>query len=416
MEIPQRTDVVIVGAGLSGLACARLLQAEGIDLVVLDSSDAVGGRMRSDQVEGFILDRGFQVLLTAYEELNRSANLNALDLQRFKPGSLIWTGKRLERLGDPFRNPTALPTSILARVGTIEDKLRVALLRQRLLRRPAQMAFDGPDRTTEDELRQEGFSEAFIDQFFRPFLGGVFLERDLKTSASLFRYYFRCFAAGDAAVPAFGIQRLPEQIAEPLGALVKVNTTVRSISNEAVTLDDGSAIAADYVVLATDGEAAAALSDIKAPESKAAITSYFSAAKAPINEPILILDGEGTGPANHVAVMSKVSTTYASEGRHLIAVSGVDKETEDPASFHESAQTQLTRWFGSGVSDWEHLRTYRVPHALPRHPPGFESTRPPQRTSCGAWVTGDYSDFGSTQGALRSGRMTAEALLAAIHT
>ena len=303
MEIPQRTDVVIVGAGLSGLACARLLQAEGIDLVVLDSSDAVGGRMRSDQVEGFILDRGFQVLLTAYEELNRSANLNALDLQRFKPGSLIWTGKRLERLGDPFRNPTALPTSILARVGTIEDKLRVALLRQRLLRRPVQMAFDGPDRTTEDELRQEGFSEAFIDQFFRPFLGGVFLERDLKTSASLFRYYFRCFAAGDAAVPAFGIQRLPEQIAEPLGALVKVNTTVRSISNEAVTLDDGSAIAADYVVLATDGEAAAALSDIKAPESKAAITSYFSAAKAPINEPILILDGEGTGPANHVAVM-----------------------------------------------------------------------------------------------------------------
>ena len=416
MEIPQRTDVVIVGAGLSGLACARLLQAEGIDIVVLDSSDAVGGRMRSDQVEGFILDRGFQVLLTAYEELNRSANLNALDLKRFKPGSLIWTGKRLERLGDPFRNPTTLPTSILAKVGTLEDKLRVALLRQRLLRRPAHMAFDGPARSTEDELRQEGFSESFIDQFFRPFLGGVFLERGLKTSASLFRYYFRCFAAGDAAVPALGIQRLPEQIAEPLGALVKVNTTVRSISNEAVTLDDGSRIAADYIVLATDGEAAAALSDVKAPESKAAITSYFSATNAPINEPLLVLDGEGTGPANHVAVMSKVSNAYARQGRQLIAVSGVDQEAEDPACFHESAQTQLTRWFGPGVSEWGHLRTYRIPHALPRHPPGFESARPPQKTSCGAWVTGDYSDFGSIQGALRSGRTTAEALLETIHT
>ena len=413
MEIPRQTSVVVVGAGLSGLSCARLLQSQGIDLVVVDSSDAVGGRMRSDQVQGFILDRGFQVLLTAYEELNRQADLTALDLKPFTPGSLIWTGQRLERLGDPFRDPTTLLKSMFSSVGTIEDKLRVALLRQRLLRRSAEMAFVGPEQSTEDELRQEGFSDAFIDQFFRPFLGGVFLERGLETSANLFRYYFRCFAAGDAAVPALGIQRLPEQMAEPLGTRIHLKTTVKGITDGAVTLDDGSKIIADHIVLATDGAAAATLSNIQAPKSKASITSYFSAAEAPINEPLLILDGEGTGPANHVAMMSKVSSTYASEGRHLIAVSGVDEAAaEDSTSFHQAARTQLTRWFGSSVSAWEHLKTYRIPAALPQHPPGFERARPPQRNSDGIWVAGDYSDFGSTQGALRSGRSTAESILA----
>ena len=127
MEIPTQTSVLVVGAGLSGLACARLLQDQAIDFVVVESADAVGGRMRSDQVQGFILDRGFQVLLTAYEELNRQADLNALDLKRFTPGSLIWTGKRLERLGDPFRHPTTLLKSMFTSVGTIEDKLRIAL-------------------------------------------------------------------------------------------------------------------------------------------------------------------------------------------------------------------------------------------------------------------------------------------------
>ncbi|MDE3015170.1 MAG: FAD-dependent oxidoreductase, partial [Gemmatimonadota bacterium] len=240
--LPKAADVVIVGAGISGLACARRLVEKGRDTLVVDSADAVGGRIRTDEVDGFLLDRGFQVLLTAYEEFQKQFDPTDLDLKRFTPGSVVWTGGSLEVLGDPFRTPASALASARARVGSIDDKLRVARLRRQLLSSPAEAAFEGTDRSTLDELRSEGFSDDFIDTFFRPFMGGVFLERALETSARLFRYYFRCFAEGDAAIPARGMQRLPEQLAQPLQDRVLLNTTVRDVKSGRVTLDDGSEI------------------------------------------------------------------------------------------------------------------------------------------------------------------------------
>ena len=295
-----RPRVVVIGAGLSGLACARRLQERGADVLVVDAADAVGGRIRTDEIDGFRLDRGFQVMLTAYDELQAHVDLDTLDLRVFAPGSLVWSGRRLEQLSDPFRAPSALLASARARIGTLEDKLRVANLRRRLLRRSPDAMFEGVERSTLDELRAEGFSEAFIEQFFRPFLGGVFLERSLDTSSSLFRYYFRCFAAGDAAVPARGMQRLPELLAAPLEGRIRLNTTVRATSPGSVTLDDGSTIEADEIVLATDATSAEALGDVEAPSFKRTVTSYFSATEPPVEQALLILDGEGSGPANQI--------------------------------------------------------------------------------------------------------------------
>ena len=409
--LPKAADVVIVGAGISGLACARRLVEEGRDVLVVDSADAVGGRIRTDAVDGFLLDRGFQVLLTAYEEFQAQFDPADLDLKPFTPGSIVWTGRDLEVLGDPFRNPASALASARARVGSIDDKLRVARLRRQLLAMPAEAAFEGTDRSTLDELRSEGFSDDFIDTFFRPFLGGVFLERALETSAHLFRYYFRCFAEGDAAVPARGMQRLPEQLAQTLQDRVLLNTTVRDVKSGRVTLDDGSEIRTNEIVLATDAISAAHLRGSMAPEFKPTVTSYFAAPKAPISTAMLVLDGEGSGPANHVAVMSNVSALYAPEGQHLIAVSGVDAAADDPDGFPTAAQGQLKRWFGAAVDGWEHLKTYHIPDALPRHTVGFAESRPSRRDEYGIWVTGDYTDFGAIQGALRSGRTTAEAIL-----
>ena len=409
--LPKAADVVIVGAGISGLACARRLVEKGRDTLVVDSADAVGGRIRTDEVDGFLLDRGFQVLLTAYEEFQKQFDPTDLDLKRFTPGSVVWTGGSLEVLGDPFRNPASALASARARVGSIDDKLRVARLRRQLLSSPAEAAFEGTDRSTLDELRSEGFSDDFIDTFFRPFMGGVFLERALETSARLFRYYFRCFAEGDAAVPARGMQRLPEQLAQPLQDRVLLNTTVRDVKSGRVTLDDGSEIRTNDIVLATDAQSAAHLRRSIAPDFKATVTSYFAAPEAPISAAMLVLDGEGSGPANHVAVMSNVSVAYAPEGQHLIAVSGVDAAADDPDGFPADARSQLERWFGPAVDGWEHLKTYHIPHALPKHPVGFAASRAPRRDEPGIWVTGDYTDFGAIQGALRSGRTTAEAIL-----
>lgn len=412
--LPERADVLVVGAGLSGLACARILLERGVDVHVAEASDGVGGRVRTDEVQGFLLDRGFQVLLTAYQEVQDQVGLDRLDLRSFGPGSLVWTGSSLERLGDPWRDPSSALASLRAKVGTLGDKMKVASLRRRLLDLEPAECFGGEDRTTREELEALGFSEDFIRRFFTPFLGGVFLERELTTSARLFRYYFRCFSAGDAALPAGGMRRLPEALAEPLAGRITLGAPAVSVSGRGVTLEGGATLEARQVVLAADGASAARLLGEEAPPFKATVTAYFAAPVAPTPHPLLVLDGEGTGPANHVAVVSNVAPSYAPPGRHLVSVSGVGPGAEDPDGFAAEAQAQLRRWFGPGVEAWEHLRTYAIPHALPRHPAGsVHGGGDPRVRADGLLVTGDHTAFGAIQGALLAGRRTAERILAA---
>ena len=409
---PDRVDVLVVGAGLSGLSAARLLEQGGVDVHVLDAADAVGGRIRTDEVDGFLLDRGFQVLLTAYEEVQSQVEMSELDPRPFRPGSLIWTESGIQRMSDPFRDPGGALASVSARVGTLSDKVKVAALRRGLLSEPPERCFQGPERSTLEELQALGFGPRFIDQFFRPFLGGVFLERELETSASLFRYYFRCFAAGDAILPSGGMQRLPELLAAPLAGRIWLEAAVGSVRADGVTLTDGRSIEADSVVVAVDGASAARILGTPEPDFKATVTSYFASPVAPVDDAMLILDGEGTGPANHVAVLSNVAPSYAPDGTHLISVSGVDAVADDPDTFAATAPAQLRRWFGESVDGWTHLRTYRIPHALPRHPAGSLSgeERSPLRPD-GIVVAGDYVEFGAIQGALLSGRRAADAVL-----
>lgn len=410
--LPTRPEVLVVGAGLAGLSCARILKTAGRDVHILESSDAVGGRIRTDEVDGFLLDRGFQVILTAYEELERQVDLDFLDLKAFQPGSLIWNGQRLVHLSDPWREPASALSSLRAPVGTLKDKMTVARLRHRLLSMTPEACFQGQDRTTREELQRLGLSEEFIHLFFRPFLGGVFLERALETSSRLFQYYFRCFSTGDAALPAGGMERLPELLAASLDGHITLGVHVRGVSASAVDLEDGRTMEAAHVVLAVDGATAARLLGEPSPAFKATVTSYFAAPEPPVNHPLLILDGEGTGPGNHVAVLSNVAPGYAPPGAHLISVSGVDAAAEDPEAFREGATRQLRRWFGATVDRWEHLRTYRIPQALPRHPAGALPTASADRNRPdGLLLAGDYTEFGAIQGALRSGRRAAETIL-----
>ena len=208
--------------------------------------------------------------------------------------------------------------------------------------------------------------------------------------------------------------RLPDLLAEPLAGRITLRAPVTSVSGAGVTVEGGTTVQAGQVVLAADGAAAAGLLGEKPPMYKPAVTSYFAAADAPTRHPILVLDGEGTGPANHVAVLSNVAPEYAPEGRHLVSVSGVGAAARDPEAFRRKAPPQLRRWFGPGVEAWEHLRTYAIPHALPMHPPGsVDGTGEPLTRDDGLLVTGDHTAFGAIQGALLAGRRTAERILAA---
>ena len=406
------TDVAIVGAGLAGLACARELTQRGVECTVLEATDAVGGRVRTDRVDGFQIDRGFQVHLTAYPEARRVLDYAGLDLRPFEPGALVWRGGRFERVGDPLRRPLqALPT-LLADVGSFADKLRVLRLRQSVLRGSVDDLWQRPETTTETALRERyGFSERMIDRFFRPFLGGVFLDRSLSDSSRTFEFYFRMFSTGDAAVPAAGIQAIPEQLADRLPAgVLRMSTPVAEVRAGRVETEGGAALDARAVVVATDASTAAALvPDLPAPGWKGTVQLAWAAPAPPRDEAVLMLDGEGAGPVNNVQVLSAVAPTYAPPGQALVTASVLDGAGGADADLDRAARAQLRRWFGEQVDSWRLLDVTRVPHALPR----LSSLAPPERPARlddGLYVTGDWRRNGSINGALVAGRHAAEAV------
>ncbi len=405
----ENAPVIIVGAGLAGLACALELQARGERCVVVESADGVGGRVRTDELDGFRLDRGFQVLLTAYPEAQRVLDYEALDLQPFYPGALVRQGGRFARLADPTRKPSHLFKTLSGSVGTFADKWRVLGLRRASRAGSLDALWSSPEVPTHEALKARGFSEAMRTSFFTPFLGGVFLEKELLTSDRMLRFVMRMFSRGDNAVPAEGMGRIPEQMAAGLEpGTVRLNTPVMRVLPGAVALPQGERLESDRIVVAVEGPAASALL-AGAPNtgSRMAQCVYFAAEHDPVGEPTLVLDGEGRGPVNNLAVMSTVSRAYAPAGAHLVAASVVGDHGAKPSALVDAVRDQLRGWYGPRVNDWRHLRSYRIPHALPdtwgRPAPG--------QLPDGVSVAGDWCENPSIQGALASGRRSAEALL-----
>jgi phytoene dehydrogenase-like protein len=233
-------DVLIVGGGLAGLCAARTLHAAGRTFAILEASDAVGGRVRTDIVDGFRLDRGFQVLLDAYPEAATVLDYAALDLKAFLPGALVRFEGRFHEVSDPWRRPMAAIGSLGNPIGTLADKLKVATIRQRALQGTVEERFRSPETTTIDALRRAGLSDVIINRFFRPFLGGIFLEPELLTSSRMFEFVFRMFSTGNAVVPALGMEEIPKQLAAALPpASIRLNTRVVEVTPGQVRLEGG---------------------------------------------------------------------------------------------------------------------------------------------------------------------------------
>ena len=403
--LPTHCDVVIVGAGLAGLVAARVLEQNGIAPLLLEASDGVGGRVRSDIVDGFILDRGFQVLLTGYPEVKNNLDVEALDLRAFEPGANVWREGKSHIVGDPFRRPLTLASTTFAPIGTVWDKARIALMRTKLKRSDPKQLLRGQDMPTATALRAMGFSSKMIERFFRPLVGGIQLDPSLSTSRRMFDVIFRTLANGDSVVPAHGMGQISEQLAASLKTTsLHLNTPVTAVSSGSVTLANGQSITAKAIIVATEGPVAAKLLGLPSVESRSAGCVYFSASQPPVDGAYVILDGHGQGPVLNVAVMSLVSPHYAPEGKHLIAAAlpgVIDGDLED------LARTQLRSWWGSQVDSWTHLRTYKIPHGQPGQDAPFS---PKKKVSLGdgLYVCGDHRDTGSTQGAMYSGRRCAE--------
>ncbi len=407
----SRPRVVVVGGGLAGLSCAVELSSSPVDCTVLEASDEIGGRVRTDLVEGYRLDRGFQVLLTAYPEARRLLDYGALRLRSFFPGALIRWGGRFRRLADPWRRPLAGISGVLGGAVSISDAVRIARLRTRVSRPPRRR--DVPPRTSARRLAAEGFSVAVIERFFRPFFGGVFLDSELETSETQLEFVFAMFAAGEIAVPALGMGEIPEQLAAGLPeGVVYTGRRVERVEPTRARLAGGDVIDADAVVVATDGTTACELGAVDdAPRWRGTICVYFSADETPIRGPVLVLDGEGGGPVNNLCVMSEVSHELAPSGRALISATVIGADALPDEGAERAVRDHMRSWFGAAVDDWRHLRSYRIDRALPdQSAPGFDPEPRPARVN-GLYVCGDHRADGSINGAIASGRAAAHAVL-----
>jgi phytoene dehydrogenase-like protein len=411
--------VIVVGAGLAGLTCARRLFQTGTRVQVLEAADAIGGRLRTDvSPEGFVLDRGFQVVFTAYPALRRVLDLRRLDLRPYDNGAAVVTTGGPVFLRDPIRHPAHAQTAITSRLLTWSDRARLARLAISLAAANWDGARDVPDtgRSAELELRVRGFSDPLIESFFRPFLAGIRLRRDLSTSAAVALFDLKMLVSGRAALPARGMQALPEALAADLPAgTIRLDTPVLELLRDAgrqvlgVRTPHGE-LRGSAVVLATDGDATARLTGLDVPRiGLGSATLYLVGRRRLYSQKLLALNGLPDRFVNDATLLTNVVPEYAPPGWHLLAAHVLDPDGLDDGSVEARARADLGRWFPHGdLAGWRTLAVVRTPHSQFAQPPLSRPELPSTRTSwSGLYLAGEITEDSSINGAVRSGEAAA---------
>ena len=407
----QEFDVIVIGAGLSGLTCGVELARQGKRFKILEATDAAGGRVRTDLVDGFRCDRGFQVFLTAYPDAKRMLDYDSLEFRKFKSGAIIRFDGDFCRISDVVKHPGDLPGNLFSKAASIADKLKIASLRREVGRQSIDEIGQSENMTTRQRLEKFGFSEKIIGSFFRPFFGGVFLEPELVTSRRMFDFVFKMFAEGDVVIPSNGMQEISRQLASRLPAdCLELNCRVCRVANHAVETEDGRTLSAKNIIVAIDEASLSTLNSQPSSNGNGVTCIYFKAEKSPIREPILVLNGDETdGPINNLCVPSDVSSNYAPDGQSLISVTvlGVGHGEE----LMGRVRDQLRNWYGPQTDHWQQLKTYEIPYALPTQDcQHLEVVDKPLTTENGVIYCGDYLSFASIQGAMATGRRSAQSV------
>ncbi|ELZ91742.1 phytoene dehydrogenase (phytoene desaturase) [Haloferax mucosum ATCC BAA-1512] len=415
------SHIVVVGAGLAGLVAARHLAVDGADVTVIERRDDVGGRVRTRTNDGFILDRGFQVLFTGYPAVRRELDLDALDLRRFTPGATICRPSRRSVLSDPLRDIDGLFDSLRNPEVTTSDKLRTLALRQDLSTRDEDEIFDSPDQTIRAYLRDWGFSEDYIEHFVAPFYGGITLDRSLSSSKRVFEYTFKMLSTGHTAVPATGMQAVPEQLAATArdeGVTIRLGERVESIQHDsdgAVVTTGDESVEADAVVVAADPKESRRLTGVESipTTAKGCVTQYYTLpTESGLDAGKRIMLNASNPDPNTIAPLSTVAPEYAPPGKELISATflGASALDESDDEHFEKTRRTLEAWYPERHFDHlELLHTDTIAFAQFAQPPGIHDALPDCRDPSGrAYLAGDYTAWSSIQGAIRSGKEAAD--------
>lgn len=403
--MPGESDVVIVGAGLAGLTCALCLQSNGVPVRVLEASDAVGGRVRTDRVDGFVLDRGFQVLNTAYPMVKTHLDLDELDVQKFTAGVGVRSDRTHELLvvADPRREPQLLAQTM--RSGKLHPASLAALARW-FAKGVDSTAEDGVGDVTRADSMDEAGLQGPLRRLVDTVLAGLLLEDDGSTSTLFTRQIVRSLVSGTPGLPSDGMQVVPEHLAAQLLVPVELNTEVVEVAPGSVRTATGEHVRADLVVVATDPTTAARLTDRPVAPGKGQTTHWYAAPEPPTDLTSVVVDvREERGPLVSTAVVSNVAPSYAPDGWHLVQASTLLAPGKEPVDDF-SVMRQLRQIYRTNTTAWRLLRRDDIRYATPVQPAPFRE-RAHLAVGEGLILAGDHMDTASLDGAMVSGQRAA---------
>lgn len=408
----MKPTITIIGAGISGLTAAVYLHQKGYNVQILEASERAGGRIKTDIIDGFRLDRGFQVLLTEYPETKALLDYKKLNLKRFLPGATVLYDKGQFEIADPFRRPTATFATLFAPVGSLKDKINTFFLKNKLVKIAVSDVFKQLEVDTISQLKKYGFSQKMIDRFYKPFFSGIFLENDLKTSSNMFDFVMKMFSEGDAAIPELGMEEIPKQLVAMLPAnSIQYNVKVNAIEKNKIICEDGTILEADKIVIATEAIGLAGNYISKTKQNFHQVTNvYFEAKIAPTKKAVVVLNASTDKKwVNNLTVMSNISNKYAPIGKVLISISYNGIPAIDDTTLAENMKTELKKWYGNQVQDWKMLKTYRINYALPNQENVSNEVPNSQiKINDNLFICGDHLLNGSINAAMKSGRIVAE--------
>lgn len=404
--------VIIVGGGVAGLIAAIELEKQNISPLIIEASDRVGGRVKTDKVNGYQLDHGFQVLLTAYPEAKKYLDYDQLNLKFFDPGALMFAPDKTMEFTDPQRKPEKVFKALLSKAGTLQDKLKIFKLSQRLKNTSLEKIFGQTEMTTKAYLLSLGFSESIIRNFFQPFFGGIFLESELETSSRMFEFVFKMFSEGYAAIPAEGMEAIPKQLKSKLQKTdFLFNYKVVAIEHDQVELDDGNVLTADAIIIATQPDKILNKMKGQFMGYQQVTNLYFVSDKSFITKPLIGLIPKNSHLINNLCFMTDTAPEYAQAEKALLSVSvnGVHDVPED--DLIAKVVDELSFISGYSPNAFTHLKTYYIRNALPKlNDLHYDMYASETKIFENIFLAGDYLLNGSLNAAMASGRSSALAV------
>ena len=405
--------VHIIGGGISGLVAAHVFENHGLSPVIIDANDRVGGRVKTDIVKGFQLDRGFQVLLSSYSAAKKYLDYKSLDLQTLKAGSCVFVGGKQCFFGDPLRDSSLFIPTLLSPLGTLGDKLKIAKLNFHLQKKPIDKIFEDREITTKEYLTAKGFSKKIIKNFLTPFFSGIFLESELYTSSRMFEFVFKMFGKGLALLPKGGIEEISKQLKNKLKKTkILFNTLVSNVKNKEITLSYGKKIKTDFTIIATEPTNLVEGLKNQKVDWKYCQNLYFTCSRRVFKKAFIGLVANPESLINNVFYPTSIPTNNKGENE-LISVTVVKDHSLPDEKLIERVKNELKK--ECKIESVGFLKLYSVPKALPQlNNLQYDVSPSETKVKDGVFLAGDVLLNGSLNAAILAGEKAAMGVLEAI--